>query len=263
MANAAIAFENLADDATITASDFAGESDPSLLVTSPHVGVKWRDNSSLTWLVADLGAVMLIDTVMLAGLSGVSPTLRVRLSITDPTGAAGEVSDSGSISGLPYFDDQYGLFVYLLTTPLSARYVRIDISEGGVDYIEAGRLFIGEREAFSINFQAPWQRIAVRSSSETIGVGGQTFVDLRVGHWETRATFSFLTVAEREGFLEAVGTAIVNEGHLDMLWMMDPDTSNLSRDSIWGYPVADLEMSADQYLVPPVYNVTFNIRQRL
>ena len=147
--------------------------------------------------------------------------------------------------------------------PLSARYVRIDQSEAGVDYTEWGRLFVGLRNAFGINLQTPWRRTPVRGSIDTMGLNSSTFVDLRQGYWRVNAPFQFLSEAEREGFLEEIGVAVVNNGHQDMLWIMDPDSDNLSRDCEWGYIDGDgPTLTQDNYIVPPVYSAEFAIRQR-
>ncbi len=262
MANAAIAWNNYVDvtSSTISASGAILLAQPTLL-RNPHVGKKWRDNVTATWVGLDLGAATPIDTIMLAGVSGENPAFRVRLSAASL--GAGELGDSGSISGIPYFDPDYGRFVYLLTTPVSARYIRVDISESGVDYIEAGRWFVGPRNQFATNMQSPWTRTSVRSSVDVIGVGGQTYVDLRTGYRMVNATFEFLTEAEAYGFVEDIALAIVNTGHKDMLWIKDPSSSNLSRDCEWGYPSESLQISQNIYIIPALYKVDVVIRQRL
>ena len=262
MANAAVAFANLADAASISASDYVLLAPPTRLL-DPQVGVKWRDNTTTTYILADLGLSQSLDTVMLAGVNGLVPTFQVRLSSTDNTGAAGDVYDSGVVTGLPYFDPDYGLFVFRKSTPASARFVRIDIVSTGVDYVEAGRLFIGVRNAFATNYQAPWTRTPVRGSVDVFGVGGATFTDLRRGHWVVSSSFAFLSVAEREGFIEDIATAIVNSGHTDMLWIKDTASSNPSRDSVWGYLAGDLSVTQSQYLEPAIFSAEFQVRERL
>jgi hypothetical protein len=268
LANAAIAFDNLVDldDTDVAAQDWILLAPPTNLV-NPHVGKKWRDNDTATFILITTNGANSIDTIMLAGVSGsivdVAPTFRVRLSTTDPTGAAGDAHDSGIVSGTPYFDIDYGLFVYLLDTPVSAIYTRVDIEQTGSDYIEAGRMFIGLRNAFGVNLQTPWVRTPVRSSVDVIGVGGQTFVDPRRGFWRVGVKFDFLSETEREGFVDDITTLIVNEGHLDMLWIKDPDSQNLSRDCTWGYLESDLAITQNQYIEPPVFSAEFTIRQRL
>jgi hypothetical protein len=245
---------------TLSASGAILLAQPTLL-RNPHVGKKWRDNATATWVGLALVTAAPIDTIMLAGVSGENPNFRVRLSAVSL--GAGELGDSGSISGIPYFDPDYGRFIYLLSTPVSAKYIRIDISESGVDYIEAGRWFVGPRDEFDTNMQAPWTRTSVRGSVDVIGVGGQTYTDLRTGYRMINATFEFLTEDEAYGFVEDIALAIVNTGHKDMLWIKDPDSDNLSRDCEWGYPSDNLQISQNIYIIPPLYKVDVAIRQRL
>jgi hypothetical protein len=265
MSTAALGVTNHIDaTATVLSASGALTTAPVTNLINPHVGKKWRHNTTTTFVLADLGSLKSIDTVMLAGLSGTNPTLRVRLSTVDPTGVAGNAHDSGSISGIPYYDPSYQLFVYLMSTPASARYVRVDITEAAVSFIEAGRWFTGARNVFDVNYMPGWSRSIVRGSQDVIGVGGQTFVDLRAGYCRQDATFDFLLETERTTFIDTIFIAIKNVGHMDMLWIMDPASTNLSRDSIWGY--LDGELRTTHTLVgvdPIVYSVALSIRQRL
>jgi hypothetical protein len=265
MAIAAVGVTNLADAAASTVTvDASVASAPAAKLLNPHVGNKSRVNAAAWYIQIDHGSSLSIDTVMLAGVSSslaaAGITFRVRggpnADMLAPT------FDTGTISGAPYFSADYGLFVYLRAA-VSVRYLRIDLAETAVTYLEAGRLFVGLRDAFDLNFEAPWARSAVRGSVATIGVGGQTFVDLRRGHWRQSARFGFLSAADRNGFLETIAVATVNGGHKDMLWIPDPDSTNLSRDCLWGYVDGDLTTSHDKYTTEYQYSAELPIRQRL
>lgn len=262
MANACIASVNLADIATTVSVSGALALTPASRLLDPHVGNKCRVNATAWDVVIDHGSAKSQDTFMLAGVSGIDPTFRVRLSSADATGAAGDVYDSGSLTGTSYFDPDYALFVHLKAAAASARYTRIGFTEAGVDYTQAGRVFDGVRNQFGINFRAPWSRIPVRRSVDTDGTGGQTFVDLREGYWRVNASFEFVSETEANGFLEDIAVAIVNNGHQDLLWIRDPDSLNLSRDCVWGYHEGDWPRVQDLYMVPPVFSVDFSIRRR-
>ena len=269
MSNAALASSNLIDRTAtvVTALGAASGSTPATLLQNPHVGKRWRHNASTTWVLADLGALFNIDTIMLAGVAGPNiPVFQVRLSTADSTGAAGDANNSGLLTGLPYFDSDYEKFIYLLSSPVSARYVRVDFTDASSPatgpYTEAGRWFAGVRNQFTTNYQAGWQNTVVRGSVDVPGVGGQTFVDLRRGHVATQVTFNFVTETERTTFLDDIGVALLNIGHLDMLWLKDPASSNLSRDSVWGYFDGDPQLS-QQFTFTTLYTLAFTIRQRL
>lgn len=262
MITAAVAWDNLADEGSVSVSDFITRA-PGANLQNPQVGTKWRINAASTYIVVDLLSSQSVDTIMLAGLSGEDPDFRVRLSSLDTSGAAGDVADSGTISGVPYFDPNYGMFVFLLSALLSARYVRIDISEAAVEYIEAGRIFVGSRDTFENGQQTPWVRGAIKGSVYTPGVSGQTFVDLRPGYWRVQATFGFATEDERNGFVEAMSLITINFGHLDFLFIKDIESDNLARDSVWGYVDGDITSTQDLYIIPPLYAVQLPVRQRL
>jgi len=262
---AAIVLSNFVDvTATIiSASNFIATAPPSML-REEHVGRKWRDNAASTWILADLASSQTIDTVALFGVSslGSSSSFQLRLSSVDSTGVAGDVFNSGTITGTQYFDANYQTFGFL-GSAASARYVRLDISQPTAPYIEAGRWLIGLRQQLTTNFQVPWTRSARRGSADTIGVGGQTFVDRRTGYWSVNASFNFITESERTALIEQLGIAIVNTGHRDILWINDAASTQYPRDFVWGYIDGDLRMTQNLYLTPALYGVEFPIRQRL
>jgi len=263
MTNASIAYSNFVDlAATTLTANAALTSAPVSNLTSPHVGKKWRDNATSTFVQAAFNASKSVDTFMLAGVSGNPDSFRVRGSSGSPD-QLGDVFDSGLITGLPYFDSNYGLFVYTLSAPVTVARVRIDIAQAGVSYIEAGRFFAGARTTFTTN-SITWSRRIVRSSVDVFGVGGQTFVDLRQGHVVVAAAFNFLTEAERIGFIDAISSVIRNTGHQDLLWLRDTASADLSSDSVWGYIEGDLLVTQSLLGVSPaLYSVDLNIRQRL
>ncbi len=256
--NIAVMRQNLADAGTITASGSITQAPPSLL-QNKHVGKKWQVNATSAYVVCDLGSVQSPDTLTVVGMSGASPTLRVRASTADSSGVAGDAYDSGSLSGA--WDSNYLPFVNLMTLSAPARYFRIDIAEGGVPYIAAGRLAIGARAQFAINFQPGWERAWNDPTVKTIGRGGQTFDDLRDKYRSLNLTLDFMPEDDRWNIVEAIDLALGTSG--DMLVMVDPSSSNLSRDSLWGYfdgidPVSEPVIVSDQR-----FRRTYKIRERL
>jgi hypothetical protein len=262
--SAALLINNLIDSAVALSAAGSVASSPPEMLREEHVSRKWRHNATSSYVLADLGASNSIDTVALLGMSGgASATFQIKLSLTDPTAVAGEVYTSSVLSGSSVFDSDYQVFGHMLPDPLAARYVRIDLSQPGVSYIEAGRWVVGSRHVFETNYQAPWARTARRNSVDTIGFGGQTFVDRRSGYWMIDAHFEFLTETDRAALLEEIGIVIVNNGHKDILWINDVDTTSNARDFIWGYVDGDFRMTQSLYTIPAFYSVEFPIRQRL
>jgi len=160
------------------------------------------------------------------------------------------------------WDSDYLPFVRLISAPVTGRYVRIDISEAGVSYIEAGRLFIGLRTAFEINFKPGWGRAWNDPSIRTIGRSGQTFDDTRDKYRTLDLTIEWATETERWNVIEALDIALGQSG--DMLVITDPDSLYLSRDCVWGY-----NETVNPVIEPVVvaggsrFSRTFNIRERL
>ncbi len=260
MANAALGVTNLADASTavVSVSASIALAGASKLLT-PQVGERWQVNAASAYIDIDLGAALSIDTVMLAGVTR-DPDFIVKASTV--SAGATDVFTSGTISGTPYFDANHGLFVYLRSSPSTARYIRINLDKVGVASLAAGRVAVFLRDAFAVNFQTPWTRAAVRGSVDTFGAYGQMFTDKRAGHWRQQASFGFLSEANRTGFLETLGVAQVSEGHRDVLWIPDPDSTNLSRDCLWGYVDGEIALTQDTYTVPAVYRAEFPFRQR-
>lgn len=247
-----------ADTATLTVSGSIPLAPASKLLT-PHVGDKWQINADTGYIDLDLGSNVSFDTIMLDGVTG-DPDFLAQAS----TASAGDdnVFGSGTLSGTPNFDPDYGLFVYLRSTPVSARYVRLTLTDTGVASIAAGRFGVFLRDVPAVNFATPWSIAAIRGSQYSYGPHGQTFVDLRRGHWRQGVRFDALSEANRTGFLRTLGVAAVNDGHKDFLFIADTDSANLSMDSLWCYADGDLVLTQDQYVVPAIFSVEFPLRQR-
>lgn len=258
---AKILYDNLADATatTITASTALTLTPVQQRLQNPHVGRKWRSTGNAEYIIADLGSSQSIDTVALLGVSGSDPTTRIRLSTADASGAAGDAHDSGAATGR--IDSGYGDLIYLLPAAASGRYVRIDVSEGGVDYIEVGRLVIGLLTELTLNYALGWSRQWVDRSRKTEGRGGQTFFDEEDSYRVLDVTFDALTEAERTGLVETIDR--VNGEHRDILFVADPSSSNLGRDSIWGLLDGIQPVLQPTLTTPARYSKSYRIRERL
>src|SRR5215218_4599427 len=109
----ALAYLNYAGDAcTVSASSQAGNMYPEN-VLNVHTAERWRGASGSEWLMADLGGAFPLNTIALMGCN-LTPTgtVRIRVSFSDATGLAGDLYDSGNVSGQTIGD--YGYLVRLL-----------------------------------------------------------------------------------------------------------------------------------------------------
>lgn len=234
MANAALVIDNLAESAMIGASSQELTMPVSLLRT-PTPSQRWRSLSPADWFVADKGAAIAADTVLLSGLTcGVNALVRLRLSSIDATGVAGDILDTGPIASgaSPAFDIEYRAFLWLLSAPAAWRYTRFDIADPDADYVEAGCLVEGVREAFTYNF-APGDtiqhvdrsRVSPTASGITMTWDDNSFRRLGL-------SFNAVTSAQRYGLIERLDR--VKGRKRNVLLITDPDSENLPRDSILG-----------------------------
>lgn len=258
MANLALAWVNWADSGTWTASGFIARRPPSTL-QNKHVLRTWRQNASSGHLLCDLLDQRSIDTIALMGFNAGTQPTRIRISEADTSGADGSEYDSGALSD-PW-DSDYLPFVHLLDAAVIGRYVRVDWTTTAA-YGECGRGFIGVRRALTINFAPGWAPPYFNDPSiPTIGRGGQTYVDDR----EKYRTCTVTLQAASETELNEVIREINMRGKFsDLLFMTDPDSDNLSRDSIWGYFETD-DPPTEPTIVggEPMFTKTYVIRERL
>lgn len=262
MGRAVFVNRNLFDSATITGSS-ALTLAPFSNLQNGHVARVWAGRNGTTeHITIDFGSSVAWDWLMLAGLNlTAAGVTRVRASDTDSSAQDAGVYDSGSLAGRVSVD--YGKLVINRPNFDPAQYARIDLSESGLVRVEAGRGLVGLGNQVGINFQPGWSRTAVNGSPRTIGTYGQTFVDRRPGYRTLDVTFEWLSEDERNGFVEEIENAIVNDGHIDLLLVLDPESDNLPRDSIWGYIDGDQPVVQPLVTVPAAYSKTYRVRERL
>ncbi|MCK1402017.1 hypothetical protein IVB45_17560 [Bradyrhizobium sp. 4] len=234
MANAALLLDNVAETAAIAASSQVLTMPASNLRT-PHPSQRWRSLSSADYFVADKGAGIAADTVLICGLTcGANAQLRLRLSSIDATGVAGDILDTGPIGSgtVPAFDVAYGALLWLLPTTATWRFTRLDISDLDAAFVEAGCLVEGVRESLAYNFASgdtiqhvDRSRVSPTSSGMTLTWDDNTFRRLGL-------SFNAVTTDQRFGLFERLDR--VKGRKRNVLLITDPDSSNLTRDSIYG-----------------------------
>lgn len=229
MARAAIAFNNLADLATLTPSS-EQVTLPASNLQHPDIARKWRSVETVTAaVVADLLVTTSIDTVAMIGtIMSSAGQARLRISTSDSSGLAADLHDSGWVS----VNSTYNQYIALLAAAVTGRYVRIDLSDVGADYVEAGRLFIGSRSQFSINFGYNWSITTTDRSTIGTSRGGQTLIWPANIFRSLDLPFEQISEADRNAFIETVER--VNAAKTDVLFVIDPDSNNLAKDSVWG-----------------------------
>ncbi|MDP2410346.1 MAG: hypothetical protein Q8M26_08675 [Pseudolabrys sp.] len=255
MGVACIAYRNLADSALLLASSQELLA-PVANLQRPDVARRWRSTEANTAsFVADLFAASSLDTVALIGTTmSAAGTCRIRISATDSTGVAGELYDSGAT----LVSADYNQAIALLATPVTGRYIRIDLADPGAEYLEAGRLFVGPRSQFVINYSYGWSVTTVDRSAAKDTRGGQTQVWRDNLYRVFDVAFESLSASERYGFIEEIERA--NAQKDDVLFVADADSSSLARDSIWGL------IQTPSPIVQPHFDrfsKTYKIKERL
>lgn len=233
MGNAAIVLDNFADDSTLAASSQALAMPASNLLT-PHPSERWRSLTSPAYFVMDQGSVLAGDTVMICGLTaGANATAQLRLSSVDPTGAAGDIYDSGVVSaGSATFDVDYGAFIALLNAPASWRYVRFDLDDPDQTYVEAGLIFAGLRTVFDFNFSPAASAQYVDRSRIAVTAAGQTQVWPDNTFRRLDLPLEWVSAAQRFGVIEQLDRSTGMRKNLVLI--LDVASSFLARDCLLG-----------------------------
>ncbi len=234
MANAYLGAPNLFDFAAAIGAGSQIQSLPVQNLRDPRVVRPWRGavGVTTTYLLADNGAAKELQATALLGTNlTANATFRVRVSASDQTGVAGDLYDSGTIAA-GQVDPAYRAFVHSLPAPVSGRYVRLDITDTNLSYLEAGRWFFGPVFQPGINIQFGLLRNQNDPSKLTESLNGQVFVDRKDKRRSWRINFDFLTEQEAlTGLAEIDRLVSITD---DVLFVLDPDSTNLGRDSIWG-----------------------------
>jgi hypothetical protein len=226
-----------------------------------HVANKWRgtggttDNFTATWTsdqTADTFAVMGLGSTFLA-------TGTVRLQLFNS--AAVQIYDSGTVAAV--VDPNYGYAIHLLTpaTYTTIRSAKWTFTQAGASYIEAGRVFVGVRTAFTYNYEPGAQRGWITNTKKVKSRGGQTFVDRSTGKARTEEfTLGWIDETQRFALHEAIDLA--NADHTDVFYCKNPSSSNLGRDSIWGL-IEQVSPVLQPFNDGTLYSRSYKIEERL
>lgn len=230
MANLVLGYGDLVGAGTVT----SGTAVPSLPATNVQDGrasVKWRATANTDYVLADLGSVSPVGWVAWSGLDlSLSGTRRIRLSGSDATGAAGDAHDSGTaVAGV---DPAYGLLVYILPADVSGRYLRVDLADSAVTFLEGARLWAGPTFRPQTNFAAGLQDLLKDTSVVRQSEAGEIYADARPRQRGVTLSLPRVTTSEKNSFLDPLRRAAGLTG--DVMVCKDPTSTNLGRDTIVG-----------------------------
>lgn len=177
----------------------------------------------------------------------------------DGTGAAGDLYDQTFDIDDAEFDPDYGALILPLAAPLFGRFVRFDIADAGASYVEAGRGFVGLREAFTYNFVPGGRTTWTDRSRRGKTAGGQTLIFPDNKFRTTEINFDFVPEDQRNGLWETM--ALVNGNAVDVLLILDTASGNLPRDSYFGLVTNPIGTGFTG--IPDIYTAPLAVEERL
>jgi hypothetical protein len=188
-------------------------------------------------ILVDFGGQRSVDCVAAISTNATAAALvRVRLSTTDPTGAAGDAWDSGTIPADTRVEANGNIVVVRTAGAVAGRYLLIEILDGSRAYIDVGHLAVG----------ALWRL----SRAQSYGFReGRLMLDQRERNAFTGAEFPVAALFNPRFTVFAVqnlGRTEIEAQHRDMLRLLGavgdalwiPEVtlsqSELNRRAIWG-----------------------------
>jgi hypothetical protein len=251
MSTIRIGYRNLADEAVLSASTQIGTKPVSLL-QDPHVGARWSAGRSSAWIDVLWPEPMTVDCV---ALMGVDLTEGGRFRLRSPADGAARY-DSGDRPAR--VDPAYGYLVHVLPAPVTTRSLHLGLADPAVSDLRAGRLFAGLLWAPSWGDSYGRKLGYAPASTQTVGRGGQTFVDRRGNPRAAQFQLDGLTEAETRTHLRVLQRRCGNTD--DVLVIFDADDPNPGEVTVWGL-LKELQLpSLDR---ANATSNSFNITERL
>ncbi len=222
----------------------------------PHLSPKvWRSTANSATINVDFGASYTIGCLFL-GATNMTAAGTNRIRISANSNMSSPTYDTGASPDLAGVDPNYGHLVHVLASPAAGRYLRIELADSSLSYIEAGRLWAGTKFQPSRNFAFGYRRTYVDSTRMTRADTGQVWVEAGTVARELRVQLHALTDAEIQGDIATLGLLGRRD---DVLFVTDPDSTNLGRDSIFGLITEDL---SEEHSFPNVHVLDLVIAER-
>jgi hypothetical protein len=240
--NGGLSWINYLDGAQLAASSEVPDL-PIANLQSQHLSTKWRSAGALSvWWTADYGQALPVDVIGWFGANFTAAAQR-RIRLSSSNAHAGDLYDSGLGAMTPDIRVDRrkptaivskSQAVHLLSSPITARYLKIDFSDSGLDYLEAGLAWAGQLWQPARNFSYGEAPAMQDPSTTTKSVAGNAYTDLRPQFMADTFTFPALTEAEAKTLLGmdgVVGTA------MNLLWIRNPRPAEMSKTALLGMQV--------------------------
>lgn len=243
--NIAAAWINIAGNGTLTASS-AATAMPITLLQQKDPCRHWRSAAGTTaYFDLTFAATQSADTFDIIGTNLTAAGI-VRIQLSNVAAGNSEIWDSNSLGTPGQVDPVYQDAVVLASSVKSGwKYCRVTLTDTSLAYIEAGLLFISTRTQLSYNFDYGHQFYPIDPCEHKRTSGGVTNV-IPHGPVYRRCvlTVGSLTEAQRWSVFQAIG--MTNGKSTPILLILDPSSSNLGRDSVYGLLQDDMPIASIQ-----------------
>lgn len=234
MANIAFMLTDRAAAGTASASAQVATLPASRILTASPLDV-WRGPSGTTsgWVQVDFGAAVAIDVVALLGLQGTGTLQRrIRLSANSDMSSPGYDTTLAAPATGEHDSERHQL-VHVLPSTVSRRYLRVDLSDAALAWLELGKLVAGPLDRMTRNHAHGLAWDSDDPSRVTRTPGGARYFDLREIGRILDLELPALTPAEDADFGHRLRTSV--GASRCFLTVLDPAGSSVARDSVWGH----------------------------
>lgn len=229
MAHGVLGFDDAVDRGTVTASTQV-LSLPAINLQHPFLSPKvWRSVGTTEWLQCDFGLDRFIDVVALLACNFTTgATWRIRLD-SDSGFASPHTYDSGVVA--TGIDLAYKACIHVLPSRVTARYLRIDLVDAGNSYLQVGRWVAMRGWRMTRNYAWGTRERWADASRQNMTEAGQIWVDRGPNYRVVSITNNAITDTETHSDMQHLGRTARAR---DVLFVNDPASTNLGRDSIFG-----------------------------
>lgn len=237
MPNCVIGYGDFVLGGTVTATSEASAALAAVNLQNPLVAARpWVAAGTSASVIVDFGVVGTVGWVALGGCS-LSPvaTRRVRLSVDDRTGAAGEAWDSGSARpggelGFPCGVTNRLQLVHILPADVTARYLRLDLTDGVAP--QAGRLWCGPTFRPAANFEFGAQDMRKTFSEIRFAQDGSAYGEKRPIQHGYKVSLPHMTEDEKDLYFDP----LLEESDIlyDVMFCKNPQATNVASRTMIG-----------------------------
>ena len=230
MANLVLGYRDRVAAGTVTASTETPTL-PAINLQHPFLSPnRWRSTANTASVLVDFGASYTIGAAALLG-TNLTAAATFRLRVSANSDLSTPTYDTGVSEIAAGVDTDYGHLIHVLTDPAAGCYLGLALTDSSLSYIEAGRLWAGTAFQPDHNYSFGARDTTLDSTRIVPSESGQAWVELGVTQREIRLRLEALTDTEVNADIAAMRR--LGRGR-DVLAVLNPGSTNLGRDSIFG-----------------------------